>query len=272
MIRGTLAILFLAAASAFAIESGLYRGKEKPGAGDWVGKWAGAPLTEAGVTWRMLEEPRTKIAFPRILKMRGSSKLAGVNGVLAARHVSEVAQALDCLAQAGAESPLGGSYEAKVHVSHVSSRYFSFTLEEDYYCGGAYPDGRSTGVILDLAESREIDLADYFSVLGADGKYNPRFYQAAVHAEMAKASAAEREDRKDCAGQTGDDGVPGYANFSFALSKTGPIFLTNDFPHAIRVCDLETVIPWSTMRQFAVQGKPFACPGAANYYRPTDLR
>lgn len=115
--------------------------------------------------------------------------------------------------------------EFSMRVSYLSARLLGVSTQEFVFCGGAYPNHGTRGLIYDLRTGRRIELEREM----ADSAAFRRFRDQRVE-------AARPADAEECP-HTGE-----YQSYIYVL-KPGNLSVTQDFPNMIKACAYETLIP-----------------------------
>lgn len=206
-----------------------------------------APETSVdGGAYTYVTDPRTKFAYPRIVRLDGADP-AAANAYLEHRHWDMNMEALSCVARqylgfgwgpwvAYAAGGLA-NYDAEViEVTYLSPTLMSFTESGSTFCGGAHPYNHHAFTTLDIKTGEYLDIDRIF---------------AASTEELAAFVIAHRVPDSAYEAECGyDELIPMNLTISF---KQGDrvLFALDDLPHAIQACgdDLYEA-PIGELRQF----------------------
>src|SRR5262245_19976125 len=90
-------------------------------------------------------------AFPRL---EGNSKaVLAINRALDAADAQAATEAKGCIEDSDGK----GSWKRDVEVTLKSARFISFRANDDYYCGGPYPDTSVLALVFDLNTGAPVD-------------------------------------------------------------------------------------------------------------------
>jgi hypothetical protein len=172
-------------------------------------------------------------AFPRIAGGASKQAAAPINRALAT-----------------AENGLGceddkGSWSRNVTVTMRGPRYLGLLAQDDWYCGGAYPDTNTTALVYDVAAGTAIDWRRLFGAgVVAAATTSPGGGDAApitvsspaLWVAYAKAVAADATDRNpECREVLADQRDSGLMLWPDAAAD-GLGVQAADFPHVIKAC------------------------------------
>lgn len=236
---------------------------------------AGDEVVLGTVGYRMLVDPRTKFAYPRLTRHPDPRILAGTNRLLEQRHWHMSLEALACRATAytfdGSAAGSLGSFDAEsITVTFLSPALLSVVESGSTYCGGAHPNNHYEPYTLDLVRGGYLDfnrLLDAY-VTGEHG-YPSASAPLVAFIESARNHRAYRDPPQGNPGVALDDGDdldcttvwPQYLALHFA----GPdrlIFAVSGVGHAMGVClGPHMAVPFSDLR-------PLLRAGAADYLVP----
>lgn len=128
--------------------------------------------------------------------------------------------------------------EFSMEVSYRSARLLGVSTFEFVYCGGAYPNHGTRGLMYDLRTGRRIEVEQEM----ADSLAFVRFRNARVE-------ASRPADAEDC------PHVGEYQSYIYIL-KPGNLSVTQDFPNMIKACAYETLIPHADLIRYLKPASP----------------
>lgn len=128
--------------------------------------------------------------------------------------------------------------EFSMAVSYRSAHLLGVSTMEFVYCGGAYPNHGTRGLMYDLRIGRRIELEQEM----ADSLAFVRFRDARVE-------ASRPADAEDC------PHVGEYVSYIYIL-KPGNLSVTQDFPNMIKACAYETLIPHADLIRYLKPASP----------------
>ncbi|MCP8885097.1 hypothetical protein NIM87_16430 [Devosia sp. XJ19-1] len=276
---------------------------------DWPLDWSGAPYEmtlldvplEEGpaealgdATFRMVTDPRTKVAFPRAVALPDGSPVDPANAILADRHYRMNLAAMDCLAlrfaSYGIDSEWGmrGGFLADydnetVTLSYLSPRLVSWTQSGSLWCTGAHPYNHFDSDTYDLKTGKPLDLRTLFSAwvpreYGATpdqiadtdlAQENPDAYQWGPDLDLI-AFVRQRMTSDILMGDAefdeacyGEQAIAEHLDIRFAPGPSA-VLTVSGYPHVMSACttDLFTV-PLAEMAQFLT-------PEARDYFPEID--
>ncbi|WP_157959663.1 hypothetical protein [Devosia submarina] len=130
--------------------------------------------TLEGSTYRFVVDPRTKLAFPRLVSLADGTSPDAANAALAQRHAAINAEALDCLAGGYAGfsfggysvsmegGSLGGYDDENIEIAYLSPTVLNWTEAGSTYCGGAHPNNHYDSFIMDVRTGEPLPLGKIF--------------------------------------------------------------------------------------------------------------
>ncbi len=204
-----------------------------------------ARLTEGGevafgaVAYRMVTDPRTRFAYPRLTRHPDAAVLARTNAELEQRHWRMNNDALACSATAytstGPEAgTLANLDDENIQVTYLSPTLMSLVQAGSSGCGGAHPNNHFDPLTLDLRRGGEFD---FNRILNADeppdedGRraLTPPF-AAYIAALVQKMETLPGEDGGICPEMLGQ-----YLGLYF--DEDGKLaFAVSGVPHVVGVC------------------------------------
>jgi len=127
----------------------------------------GPEILRKNVGYRMVTDPRTRFAYPRLTRHPNPQVLAGSNQLLEQRHWQMSLAALSCMATlyAGSQMASGdlGSYDSeKIGVRYLSETLMTVVESGSTYCGGAHPNNHYDPFTLDLIHGDYLDFNRLF--------------------------------------------------------------------------------------------------------------
>jgi hypothetical protein len=178
-----------------------------------------APVEMPVVTPAHLEGPH----MPRLVKFADPRIQAAVNILFARREAKDRAARRDCLKQVRDNGAKDGDFQfdQTTEVSYVSAHYAGLRVRTSYYCGGAYPDGTTEGIAIDLTTAKPVDW---------DAVFKPGRMNAAL-ATLYRARYANSDPQcREAVGTGLDEG------FALVLDAHKGLVAEPMFPHAIQAC------------------------------------
>lgn len=229
---------------------------------------ATADITDNGVTYRYLMDPRAKFPFPQIVDIDGSP--AGVelaNQRLMSRRNALIVSALDCEAQAylgmgwmpGTPDWLGsyGGYpDEQVSVLYLSPTVMSWSESGSLYCGGAYPENHTYLTTIDMQTGRDLDLSRIFadSQMGA---YRWEPGQSLIDLAISRRVVSDDAEFEEQCGM--NELIASNLAVTFRPGDIA-VFTLQGLPHVIQACQediFETPL---------AELKDYLAPTAAEYF------
>lgn len=185
---------------------------------------------------RMMTDPRTKFAFPRVVSTNGGPDTTRINAVLEAMHWETNMRGFACLAMgflSGGWSEnvgedigtLGHVDEEQVSVSFLSPALISFVQSGSLYCAGSAFYNHIDYSTLDLATGEPFDLSHVFRGWGTGPDAElVAFLRARISPDMAGCETWEEiPDFLDISFEEGDVAVFRIAGLD-SLPCEGPFF------------------------------------------------
>lgn len=128
----------------------------------------------AGSQFNYVTDPRTELAFPRVIALADGSDTDPINASLEARHWAMNADALQCAGMqypalgwaewnAYAAGTLGGYEGELIAVNYLSPTVLSYTQSGSLFCGGAHPFNHISTINLDVETGAPLDLSRIFT-------------------------------------------------------------------------------------------------------------
>lgn len=132
----------------------------------------GTEVVKGGVAYRMVSDPRTVFAYPRLSRHPNQAVLQSVNRILEQRHWQMMLNALSCASTAYDEqfhtgSPLGFYDEEDISVAYLSPTLMTIIESGSTYCGGAHPNNHFNPFTLDLTRGEYLDFNHLFKLTTA---------------------------------------------------------------------------------------------------------
>jgi len=165
--------------------------------------------------------------YPRLVAFPDATARAKVNALLAKAEAKDRNDRNDCLSdlrRSRVQDP--ESYDVRVDVTYVTSRYISMQVRRSYYCGGPYPNnGVPDPRTIDLSTATDVNWQRIFKsgFLESDGQlaglYRKRY--PTVHGRDADCMSAVSEQP---------------LTLSLHLDAKQGLVAEPDFPHAIQAC------------------------------------
>lgn len=224
-------------------------------------------ITENGVTYRYLTDPRSKFRFPQIAYFGDSvDNAVPANKRLLTRRAAMTINALECEGRAylgmgwlpGAENWLGhyGSYpDEQVDVTYISPTVMSWQESGSLYCGGAYPENHTYLTTIDMKTGQDLDLSKIF-LDSEQGDYSWKPGQSLIDLAIARRDKSEYAFGEDC-------GIDDLIATNLAVTfKPGDIavFTLQGLPHVIQACQDDIFeAPLADL-------KDYLAPTAADYF------
>jgi hypothetical protein len=125
---------------------------------------SGPEVVQGPVAYRMVQDPRTRLRYPRLTRLPDAQVMARINGLLERRHWALSMNALYCASTAytsqGPEAgTLGDFDQEQVKVDYLSPTLMSVVESGSVGCGGAYPDNHFEPYTLDLLRGGYLDFS-----------------------------------------------------------------------------------------------------------------
>lgn len=124
----------------------------------------GPEKVSGSVGYRMVSDPRTHIAYPRLTRHPDPRMLAQANRQLEQRHWAMNLAALACMSTLYTErgpsaGTLGNYEEERITVDYLSPAMMSVVESGSLFCGGAHPHNHFDPYTLDLLRGGYVDFA-----------------------------------------------------------------------------------------------------------------
>lgn len=186
-------------------------------------------------------------AFPRLV---GDGKaIEEINAALTAADAAAAAEAKDCLDENSGK----GHWTRRVDVTSLSARLVSFRANDDYYCGGAYPDTSATALVYDLETGGLVDWTRLIpgatlpptDADTAGEALLPTIFSPKLQGLFNEAAAKRSEP--DCTDVLGSGESMELLVWPDAKAKGLTVFLPG-LPHAVRACGGPLIIPASKLK------------------------
>lgn len=152
---------------------------------------------------------------------------------------------LDCVAGTVNASGKDGTYSHIVEPTLVSSRWLAASEQEDYFCGGAHPDGFSAPRTFDLVRGAEIDPLDWFgpkAVHREDLGSEDGIYKTLTAVFRAAILQGWKPDDAEC-----DEALRRQESWHAGITR-GVLVFSPDFPHAIASCSEDFKVPFARLQ------------------------
>lgn len=204
---------------------------------------SGEDITENGVTYRYLTDPRSKFPFPQLVHFGDSvDNVVAANTRLLTRRAAMTNAALDCEAKAyfgmgwmpGAENWLGsyGGYpDEQVEVTYISPTVMSWRESGMLFCGGAYPEVHTYLTTIDVKTGEDLDK----SMIFADsrmGEYRWEPGQSLIDLAISRRERRDAEFEESCGM---DELIASNLDVTFKRGDIA-VFTLQGLPHAIQAC------------------------------------
>ncbi|MDB5769138.1 MAG: hypothetical protein JWQ61_3952 [Collimonas fungivorans] len=223
---------------------------------------AGPEILRKNVGYRMVIDPRTRFAYPRLTRHPNPQVLASINQILEQRHWQMSLAALECKAtlytmDGPAAGTLGNFDSETIGVRYVSETLMSIVEAGSTFCGGAHPNNHYDPFTLDLIHGSYLDFNRLFPVRirNKDGSdIDPLLVDFISEKVKSKKSRDKLNPDIDCT-----DVLPRYLDFEF--DEPDKIsFVVSGIGHAMGVClGPQLVMPIRAL-------KPILKPGAKAYF------
>lgn len=190
-------------------------------------------------------------AFPKIVAPKGEAATR-INRALEGADDSVDRLAADCKHYTG--------WHRGVGVTMRGPRYLSLLADDDWYCGGAYPDTEITALVFDLSTGAPIDWMKLFPA-GFIGKAGPSPGGGAsdpIGIESPKlwdlfVTAANAAEHDECDAVRNDPSGSGTRLMIWPDAKDdGIAVFAIDFPHVVKACAGPATIPTGELRKLGV--------------------
>lgn len=133
----------------------------------------GTEVVKGGVAYRMVSDPRTVFAYPRLSRHPDQTVLQSINRILEQRHWQMMLNALSCASTAYDEqlNPSSGSLgsydQEQISVAYLSPTLMTVIESGSTYCGGAHPNNHFDPFTLDLTRGEYLDFNRLFKLTAA---------------------------------------------------------------------------------------------------------
>lgn len=227
----------------------------------------GKEVARGAVAYRMVKDPRTRIAYPRLTRHPDTAMQALTNRLLERRHWALNLEALSCAStrytsRGPAAGSLGGFDDESVVVDYLSPSLMSVVESGSTYCGGAHPNNHFEPYTLDLVRGGYFDFSQIFKGY-LRGEYVPE-YSPSFMAFVQRQTGRQARRDKTVVGRakTDLDGCediwPEYLYLHFQ-SPDRLAFDISGIGHAMGVClGTHLTVPFALLR-------PLLKPGASRY-------
>ena len=227
----------------------------------------GPEIIRKNVGYRMVTDPRTRFAYPRLTCHPNPQVLASSNQLLEQRHWQMSLAALSCMATlyAGSQMASGdlGNYDSeKIGVRYLSETLMTVVESGSTGCGGAHPNNHYDPFTLDLIHGDYLDFNRLFpakSIHDNQIDLDPvlaNFISEKMKSASKRAPApADMDLDTEC-----NDVLLEYLDFEF--DEPDKIsFVISGIGHAMGAClGPRMIIPISAL-------KPILKPGAEAYFQ-----
>lgn len=194
-------------------------------------------IVQGKVAYRLVSDPRTRVAYPRLTRHPDSEILTKTNRLLEQRHWAMNLDALACASslyfdRGPAAGSLGGYDREDIAVEYLSPTLMSVVESGSTYCGGAHPNNHYEPYTLDLLRGGYFDFAQILKGY-EHGEYTPRYseeFLSFLRDTVQRTRETVARDGTDCS-----DIWPEYLYLHF----TAPNELSFDVSgigHAMGVC------------------------------------
>ena len=145
----------------------------------------GKENVQGHVAYRMVNDPRTHIAYPRLTQHPDTRTLTMINRLLEQRHWTMNLEALACASslyfdRGPAAGSLGGYEDENINVEYFSSTLMSVVESGSTFCGGAHPNNHYDTYTLDLLHGGYFDFSRILQGYGP-GNYPAQYSEAFMH-------------------------------------------------------------------------------------------
>ena len=197
---------------------------------------AGAEVRLGPVAYRMVVDPRTQFAYPRLTRHPDPAVMARANAILEQRHWHMSVEALACkgtlyTSTGPAAGTLGGFDNESISVEFLSPTLMSVAESGSTDCGGAYPNNHFDPFTLDLRHGGYLDFNRLLDA-GVRDEYGKLDPSPALAAFIDRHPASRQGDLDDnCGGETLKDYLALYFQSSDKLALA-----VSDIPHVMGAC------------------------------------
>ncbi|WP_232337751.1 hypothetical protein [Deinococcus arboris] len=186
---------------------------------------------------RSVREPLSRLTYPRL---PGAS--AGLNAALQDRQLKHAAAALACRAALPEDLQITEGYDFGAAVTLQGARLVSVQESVSYYCGGAYPDAYTEGLILDRATGQPVPVSAIW----------PKLTPARQKVLHLKALNSRLDP--ECLEVLQGAGP----SFTAHLTATGLALTPSGLPHVVAACAETATLPYATLRAEANMASVYA--------------
>ncbi|HEY9009476.1 MAG TPA: hypothetical protein VIN06_00515 [Devosia sp.] len=224
-------------------------------------------ITENGVTYRYLTDPRSEFPFPQVASFGDSvENVVAANRRLLTRRAAMTNSALDCEARAyfgmgwmpGAENWLGsyGSYpDEQIEVTYISPTVMSWQESGSLYCGGAYPENHAYLTTIDMKTGEDLDKSRIFAD-SKMGEYRWEAGQTLIDLAISRRHKWDAEFEESCGM---DELIASNLDVTFKRGDIA-VFTLQGLPHVIHACQEDIFeAPLTELRNYLA-------PTAADYF------
>ena len=231
----------------------------------------GPEIIRKNVGYRLVTDPRTRFAYPRLTRHPNPQVLASSNQLLEQRHWQMNLAALSCMATlyAGSQMAPGdlGNYDSeKIGVRYLSETLMTVVESGSTYCGGAHPNNHYDPITLDLIHG---DYLDFNRLFPAQRSHDNQLDLDPVLADFIREKMKSASNRASAPADMAPDSdldtecndvLLEYLDFEF--DEPDKIsFVISGIGHAMGAClGPRMIIPISAL-------KPILKPGAEAYFR-----
>jgi hypothetical protein len=222
----------------------------------------GPEIIRKNVGYRMVTDPRTKFAYPRLTRHPNPEILANINQILEQRHWQMSLAALECKATLytmdGPASGTLGDYDSEtIKVRYLSEKLMSIVEAGSTFCGGAHPNNHYDPFTFDLIHGGYLDFNRLFPVRirNKDGSDIAPVLADFISKKVESKQSHDKVDTDvDCT-----DVLP--QNLDFEFDEPDKIsFVVSGVGHAMGAClGPQLVMPIRAL-------KPILKPGAKAYF------
>ena len=229
----------------------------------------GPEIIRKNVGYRMVTDPRTRFAYPRLTRHPNPQVLAASNQILEQRHWQMSLAALSCMATlyAGSQMASGdlGNYDSeKIGVRYLSETLMTVVESGSTYCGGAHPNNHYDPFTLDLIHG---DYFDFNRLFPAQRSHDNQIDLDPVIADFIREKMKSASNRAPAPADMASDSDTDCNDvlleyLAFEFDEPDKIsFVVSGIGHAMGVClGPRMIIPISAL-------KPILKPGAEAYFQ-----
>jgi len=206
-----------------------------------------------------VEHPREERVGPFLVRYERAPHWDIVAPVIVSgppRASSALGEAFAALMRAGCDGPESDPkmyHSSESQVVFADEHFVTVQTESDYYCGGAYPT-TSTDVVTYLVASG--------APLDRRGSVTELLDARAILKIVAAAQPKVEAPDQDC--------LDGFDNGLVAAPAVvkGGIRLAVTFPHVLRMCDIDIIVPVSTLKPVPGVARSFGPPSKSSLMSP----